>query len=563
MARFESTVQFAVNAQTNNVAVLEEFRKKMDAVNQTAKRSASEGLSSFDSGLSVIARTISGPLAVALSGAAIAGFAKKTIDLAGKLNDASTATTVAATTLDQYRQAGEQAGVSFETITGGLGKLNKSIADAASGNQEAADAFGQLGISVTNNDGTVRKTSEIFQEFADKVRAAPDDAAIFEQGTKIFGRGFANLLPLLEQGDEGMKKFRSRFSEEGIQQLDSFGDNITNVGEGFGFLAATILQSVVPTINSFTNGIVDAREAIQDFLNTNNTLEAVLDSIAGGYIRVASAARLLYDVVNPFSGSANPLDDFSRIKKQQDEALKKLRDTRNFNNLNLNLADDPVSGKTAPSQKNIAEAFKRDKEAQQEAAAAAKEAARERKRLLDEEARAMERIAEERQREAGRQRSAVSDFLASSREKEESLKFEISLIGKSVAEQEKMVMLRDIDNEAKQRSIDLSGQYAAQIAAEAEATKARTTALLDDFRKKREDINVGIQEGFQDYLSDIQDRATAARDAVGNALRGVEDAFVTLATTGKLSFRDLADSIIADIARIAIRQSITGPLAGM
>jgi lambda family phage tail tape measure protein len=257
------------------------------------------------------------------------------------------------------------------------------------------------------------------------------------------------------------------------------------------------------------------------------------------------------------------LDDFSRIKKQQDEALKKLRDTRNFNNLNLNLADDPVSGKTAPSQKNIAEAFKRDKEAQQEAAAAAKEAARERKRLLDEEARAMERIAEERQREAGRQRSAVSDFLASSREKEESLKFEISLIGKSVAEQEKMVMLRDIDNEAKQRSIDLSGQYAAQIAAEAEATKARTTALLDDFRKKREDINVGIQEGFQDYLSDIQDRATAARDAVGNALRGVEDAFVTLATTGKLSFRDLADSIIADIARIAIRQSITGPLAGM
>ena len=172
-------------------------------------------------------------------------------------------------------------------------------------------------------------------------------------------------------------------------------------------------------------------------------------------------------------------------------------------------------------------------------------------------------MAQERAREDERQRSAVSDFLASNREKEESLKFEISLIGKSVAEQEKMVMLRDIDNEAKQRSIDLSGQYAAQIAAEAEATKARTTALLDDFRKKREDINVGIQEGFQDYLTDIQDRATAARDAVGNALRGVEDAFVTLATTGKLSFRDLADSIIADIARIAIRQSITGPLAGM
>jgi lambda family phage tail tape measure protein len=563
MARFESTVQFAVNAQTNNVALLDDFRKKMDAVNQTAKRSASEGLSSFDSGLSVIARTISGPLAVALSGAAIAGFAKKTIDLAGKLNDASTATTVAATTLDQYRQAGEQAGVSFETITGGLGKLNKSIADAASGNQEAADAFGQLGISVTNNDGTVRKTSEIFQEFADKVRAAPDDAAIFEQGTKIFGRGFANLLPLLEQGDEGMKKFRSRFSEEGIQQLDSFGDNITNVGEGFGFLAATILQSVVPTINSFTNGIVDAREAIQDFLNTNNTLEAVLDSIAGGYIRVASAARLLYDVVNPFSGSANPLDDFSRIKKQQDEALKKLRDTRNFNNLNLNLADDPVSGKTAPPQKNIAEAFKRDKEAQQEAAAAAKEAARERKRLLDEEARAMERIAQERAREDERQKSILSDFSSQNQSRLDDLQLELQLMGKSRKEQEKILFLREIDNEARRLGLDLTDENIAKLEKEAEAAKKKVKVVLDEIEKNKGSFSAGVGEGITKYLDDVNNLSLQASNLVMNTFQGAEDALIDLTTKGKLSFRDLADSIIADIARIAIRQSITGPLAGL
>ena len=565
MARFESTVQFAVNAQTNNVAVLDDFRKRVDGIGRSAQQSTG-GIGALTSGIAGMSRGLA-TLGIGVSVAGLLGLGKSAVDLAGKLNDAAAATTVAATRLDQYRQAGEQVGVSFETITGGLAKLNKTIAAAASGNQEAAAAFEDLDIAVTNNDGSIRATSDIFEEFAAKVREAPNDAAIFEQGTKIMGRGFSSLLPLLEEGDEGMRKFQSRFSAEGIQELDQFGDTLNRIGEGFGFLGAKIAQGVIPPINDFTDSIASAREAVQGFLNTNNTLESVLDSIAGSYIRVASAARLLYDVVNPFSGSANPLDDFSRIKKQQDEAFKNLRETRTFNNVDLYIGGAPTPQKSNKPTGAIVprpDASLLDRRAELgQAAAAQRSYAAERQRAIAEEARALKQLAQERAREDERQRSAVSDFLASSREKEESLKFEISLIGKSVAEQEKMVMLRDIDNEAKQRSIDLSGQYAAQIAAEAEATKARTTALLDDFRKKREDINVGIQEGFQDYLSDIQDRATAARDAVGNALRGVEDAFVTLATTGKLSFRDLADSIIADIARIAIRQSITGPLAGI
>src|SRR5690606_20274710 len=44
--------------------------------------------------------------------------------------------------------------------------------------------------------------------------------------------------------------------------------------------------------------------------------------------------------------------------------------------------------------------------------------------------------------------------------------------------------------------------------------------------------------------------------------RGMEDALTQFVMTGKLSFKDLADSIISDMVRIAIQQSITGPLAG-
>jgi lambda family phage tail tape measure protein len=43
----------------------------------------------------------------------------------------------------------------------------------------------------------------------------------------------------------------------------------------------------------------------------------------------------------------------------------------------------------------------------------------------------------------------------------------------------------------------------------------------------------------------------------------MNDAIVEFCMNGKASFTDMANSIIRDILRIAVRQSITGPLAGM
>jgi len=569
MARFESTVQFAVNAQTKNVAVLDDFRKRVDGIGRSAQQSTG-GIGALTSGIAGMSRGLA-TLGIGVSVAGLLGLGKSAVDLAGKLNDAAAATTVAATRLDQYRQAGEQVGVSFETIVGGLGKLNKTIAAAASGNQDAAAAFEDLGIAVTNNDGSIRATSDIFEEFAAKVREAPNDAAIFEQGTQIFGRSFATLLPLLEEGDKGMTKFRSRFSTEGIKELDNFGDRLNRSEELLGRMGATLLESTIPAVNDFFEGLNNVGIAIDSLIPKSDTLNLALKAISDESKKLNSAKSLLIAVLNPFSSANLIKQGIVKPKPPTAGPIPKpptagpipkpdssVRFTRDQIEENARLANAPKPDSSVSDRR-----LEIEQQAADKAAAAQRSYAAERQRAIAEEARALKQLAEERAREDERQRSAVSDFLASSREKEESLKFEISLIGKSVAEQEKMVMLRDIDNEAKQRSIDLSGQYAAQIAAEAEATKARTTALLEDFRKKREDINVGIQEGFQDYLADIQDRATAARDAVGNALRGLEDAFVNLATTGKLSFKSLADSIIADITRIVVRQSITGPLAGM
>ncbi|BAM29090.1 tail length tape measure protein [Xanthomonas phage CP1] len=68
----------------------------------------------------------------------------------------------------------------------------------------------------------------------------------------------------------------------------------------------------------------------------------------------------------------------------------------------------------------------------------------------------------------------------------------------------------------------------------------------------------GVTAGLANYATESANVAGQIQSALGGALTGLEDAFVNLATTGKTSFKDLANSIISDLARIAAKQAVSG-----
>ncbi|MCB1888120.1 MAG: hypothetical protein KDH20_10990, partial [Rhodocyclaceae bacterium] len=89
----------------------------------------------------------------------------------------------------------------------------------------------------------------------------------------------------------------------------------------------------------------------------------------------------------------------------------------------------------------------------------------------------------------------------------------------------------------------------------------RLAEAQDQALRDSTDWRDGAKRALRDYEEVATDVAAGVEDAMSNGLRGMEDALTQFVTTGKLSFSDLANSILADLARIAIRQSITGPLA--
>ncbi len=74
---------------------------------------------------------------------------------------------------------------------------------------------------------------------------------------------------------------------------------------------------------------------------------------------------------------------------------------------------------------------------------------------------------------------------------------------------------------------------------------------------------LGDEKGaLQSFAKSAFDIAKQTEEAFVNAFKGAEDAIVKFVMTGKLNFKDLANSIISDLTRMFVRYAITKPLFG-
>lgn len=70
-----------------------------------------------------------------------------------------------------------------------------------------------------------------------------------------------------------------------------------------------------------------------------------------------------------------------------------------------------------------------------------------------------------------------------------------------------------------------------------------------------------VREELSRYAGEAMDWGKGLGSALTSAFRSAEDAIASFVTGGKIDFKALADSILADITRIAVRSAILGPLA--
>lgn len=79
----------------------------------------------------------------------------------------------------------------------------------------------------------------------------------------------------------------------------------------------------------------------------------------------------------------------------------------------------------------------------------------------------------------------------------------------------------------------------------------------DQLKEKQGSFYTGAMEALQNYVDESANVAAQTESAFSRAFGSMEDALTRFVMTGKLDFKSLADSIIADLIRIQLRAALT------
>lgn len=181
--------------------------------------------------------------------------------------------------------AGDLADVSMEDLQTSLGKLVKSQAAAAAGTGAQAKQFEALGIAVKNSDGSLRDTSAVLSDFADRFQALGGGPEAIAAGMAIFGKSFQNIIPLLKDGSDGLRQATDEADRLGVtlstqagKNAEYFNDNLTRLKSAVLGVAQSVATGILPTLIDLTNQL---RDATADGIDTSDAIDTLKVAIEG------------------------------------------------------------------------------------------------------------------------------------------------------------------------------------------------------------------------------------------------------------------------------------------
>lgn len=250
------------------------------AVDQT--RGAFDSIKRNLGDLGNAARSINGllgTLGLAISAAGLGAMVKASLDSADSLSKLSQRVGITVESLSTLIPVADLAGVSGEKFEGGLRKLATRMLDAATGSDEAARGFAAVGVSIQNQDGTLRATDQVLLDLTDRFKAMPDGAQKTALAVDLFGKSGADLIPFLNQGRDGVEALTTELQALGVQiggdtaaQAEVFNDSLAKVRLAITSIGNRVIEAFLPAMNDMANGMVESAKQ-------GGSLRAILDGV--------------------------------------------------------------------------------------------------------------------------------------------------------------------------------------------------------------------------------------------------------------------------------------------
>ena len=282
---------------------------------------ARKAVASFSSGTTGILKDLGGafssvaarinPLVAALSVATAASLAfKKSFSDLDKIAKLSDKMQISVEETQRYSHAANLAGVETQTLVGTFARLSKAIGEAAEGSKEQKEAFDSLGISIRDSNGKLISTSDIFKKLAEAFFKTGGSANFAAAASKLMGRSWAELLPMIKDGAAGVEKatqdldrLSAVLSTDQVRAVEAANDawtRFTTMLEGrtqraFANLAGPIKQFLDFMTDLGSKSVFDANKLLAQNIERIANIKRILEVAAtrGTAIGVGSSEKQL------------------------------------------------------------------------------------------------------------------------------------------------------------------------------------------------------------------------------------------------------------------------------
>ena len=204
------------------------------------------------------------------------------------LSKMSQRTGITAESLGGLKFAAEQSGANFETLTQGLKQFQNVLA------QQKESGKNNLGIDYTSD------TEEALMRFAERVKNMSSQTEQVKAATEAFGRAGFKLVPMLQEGRNGIQKLKEEakrlgltLDEVSIQEGVKMTDATNRMKQSFAAVNNQIIAQLAPTLTQMFDWFAKGAASVTSWISQNQVFVASLGKLTLAFMGVAGVLKVI------------------------------------------------------------------------------------------------------------------------------------------------------------------------------------------------------------------------------------------------------------------------------
>ncbi len=197
-------------------------------------------------------------LAIGTTITTLGKFTLSTAETAGKIDELAHKTGLTTDTIQEFNYAAEYLEISAEDIGNSIAKMTRNMDTARKGTGDAADAFRELHVRITENGNQLRDSEAVFLDTIDALGKVRNETEKDALSMAIFGRSAMDLNNLILEGSKGIKNYAKQAHEAGyvmdnetIVSFNNMDDAMTAMNKKFEAVEMKLGKGLLPVFETF------------------------------------------------------------------------------------------------------------------------------------------------------------------------------------------------------------------------------------------------------------------------------------------------------------------------